>query len=94
MSKAKFGILGNFDRANARDGQTVKTLELIDRLGEKCGKENLLLLDYSHIKSNKVLLLKEILKIFSSGEKIIIIANAIKSIFIIFTPNKFVFGLF
>lgn len=75
MGKSKFCVLGNFSRNNAFDGQTIKTLEIVDRLAEIYGKENVLECNYREIKSSKVKLLKAFFTAFRKSEKVLVLAN-------------------
>lgn len=75
MSKSKFCIMGNFSRDNAFDGQTIKTLEIVDRLGEIYGKENVRECNYRAIKDSKVKLFKAIFNAFRKSEKILVLAS-------------------
>ncbi|MBE6687533.1 MAG: glycosyltransferase family 4 protein [Ruminococcaceae bacterium] len=75
MSKSKFCVIGNFSRNNAFDGQTIKTLEIVDRLGEIYGKENIRECNYREIKHSKLKLFKAFFNAFHKSEKILVLAN-------------------
>jgi len=75
MSKSKFCIMGNFSRNNAFDGQTIKTLEIVDRLADIYGRDNVLECNYREIKHSKPKLFMALFNAFRKSEKVLVLAN-------------------
>lgn len=73
---SKIGYIGHFNRENAFDGQTIKTIEILECLYDEFGRKNIVEFSYHAAKNSKVKLLSGILGVFSKCKKVIIIANA------------------
>lgn len=76
MRKSKLCVVGRFNRDNACDGQTIKTIEVVEELVKKYGEKNVKQTCYAKIRDSKPKLLMALLKSFSSSENVIVAANS------------------
>ncbi len=76
MAKSKICVVGRFNRDHACDGQTIKTIEVVEELVKKYGEKNVRQTCYAKIRDNKPKLFIALLKSFAASERVIVAANS------------------
>ena len=71
----KICVLGSFDEKSAFDGQTIKTLEIVNSLCKKYGDDRVMKISYHNIKNSKLKLLSAVYRGFSLCENVVIISR-------------------
>ncbi|MBR6515115.1 MAG: glycosyltransferase [Clostridia bacterium] len=76
MARYRICVVGRFNRDNACDGQTIKTIEVVEELVKKYGEKNVRQTCYAKIRDNKPKLLMALLGSFATSEVVMVAANS------------------
>ena len=69
----RIGVIGNFDRSNAFDGQTIKTLEIVNALTRKYGEKNIGQFSYHAIKKNPAKLFSMMFSAVKNSKQLVLV---------------------
>lgn len=69
----RIGVIGSFDRSNAFDGQTIKTIEIVNVLTRKYGEKNIGQYSYHAIKNNPVKLFSMLFSAVKNSKQLILV---------------------